>query len=911
MVASDTDDVWRQVWSDEGDSVSTVSEEEPEVEAGDVDMDERVEMLRAPVLSICTALGGYEHVQQHGRTELVYRVGDDCLECLRDLRRLWRQDDTDASRAIARVFAELGTLHNDLIPILLHCAGGGDKADKIALACTDLITALTWPIDWDAELHDMTTRMEEDENEQVLAKLLELQSAQVQYKSSILRERAKEPRLGDRTVLSCVLRHVLAPSLKPRSERTERDVGVTSMCLHLFRNLLAIRDPPLQSFSTGNIANMSLQSVLVQQMDTFHILDALRMLASQADTKEFEMWTPIVAESVYHMVSGTPPAWLAGAIETSPLSASLSAEASERRSSRRHASARHSRFGTTIQFPAHDGSLRIARTPAALTERVDRLEQRVIDRTKRRVSRRRPAFDRGAPPTQVHWTPSAQRVLRTWADRFVLDGLFGVLVPAYLRDIHAERERVGGLEAARCKAIQLASFFLEYAMARRMPMAHVSLWLEPWAFRLVRARTAMALESRQWLEFTLSVRLWTTQLRLLEALSRSALDAEREAAESLQHTLYYDGEYLDTALHAMHAYSTQSFACLEAIIDFSYMMPRLLERHASTSTYMFVKTSKDERIFRFESFQRSMASTRLVHACTQYLARYRDSSCASTMLPRLAAVVHRIIVRASHVALFFSAKIRHVWDRVMADGAHMQRVHPQAARDLARLYHIIRKTFLRLSDASRQAYEVGRRPPKPTAELYVRSELSHSEQIGVAVGLLAEAHKLTSVSWVRTALERASMERMSHQPEANVPEAHMPLYPEHELPDGGPDAAHLAPLRLLCRLVELEEKAEGIWYVPPDCAPNTLARYGQIIDQYLTEPLVIEGQSLKDLVRAKRPRPPATDRPAQRPRIEDEVPSLSDAESSPPTSSSPQIAAPEPMEAKGVPDLFLLSDTEA
>ena len=421
----------------------------------------------------------------------------------------------------------------------------------------------------------------------------------------------------------------------------------------------------------------------------------------------------------------------------------------------------------------------------------------------------------------------------------------------------------------------------------------------------------MALESRQWLEFTLSVRLWTTQLRLLEALSRSALDAEREAAESLQHTLYYDGEYLDTALHAMHAYSTQSFACLEAIIDFSYMMPRLLERHASTSAYMFVKTSKDERIFRFESFQRSMASTRLVHACTQYLARYRDSSCASTMLPRLAAVVHRIIVRASHVALFFSAKIRHVWDRVMADGAHMQRVHPQAARDLARLYHIIRKTFLRLSDASRQAYELDRRPPKPTAELYVRSELSHSEQIGVAVGLLAEAHKLTSVSWVRTALERASMERMSHQPEAHVPEAHMPLYPEHELPDGGPDAAHLAPLRLLCRLVELEEKAEGIWYVPPDCAPNTLARYGQIIDQYLTEPLVIEGQSLKDLVRAKRPRPPATDRPAQRPRIEDEVPSLSDAESSPPTSSSPQIAAPEPMEAKGVPDLFLLSDTEA
>ena len=56
-------------------------------------------------------------------------------------------------------------------------------------------------------------------------------------------------------------------------------------------------------------------------------------------------------------------------------------------------------------------------------------------------------------------------------------------------------------------------------------MAPVSLWLEPWAFRLVRARTAMALESRQWLEFTLSVRLWTTQLRLLEACLLYTSDA--------------------------------------------------------------------------------------------------------------------------------------------------------------------------------------------------------------------------------------------------------------------------------------------------------------------------------------------------------------------------------------------------
>lgn len=43
------------------------------------DVDERVALLRAPILSICSALGGYEHVMRKGRTEIVYRIGDECL----------------------------------------------------------------------------------------------------------------------------------------------------------------------------------------------------------------------------------------------------------------------------------------------------------------------------------------------------------------------------------------------------------------------------------------------------------------------------------------------------------------------------------------------------------------------------------------------------------------------------------------------------------------------------------------------------------------------------------------------------------------------------------------------------------------------------------------------------------------
>ena len=72
------------------------------------------------------------------------------------------------------------------------------------LTAADLITALTWPIDWNAEVHDIVTREEEEDG--VLSKLVGLQAAQVQYKASVLRVRAKEQRLVSRTVVGCVMR---------------------------------------------------------------------------------------------------------------------------------------------------------------------------------------------------------------------------------------------------------------------------------------------------------------------------------------------------------------------------------------------------------------------------------------------------------------------------------------------------------------------------------------------------------------------------------------------------------------------------------------------------------------------------------------------------------------------------------
>lgn len=850
-------------WSD---AESVASQDAP----AELDAQERVEMLRAPILGICAALGGYEDVEAGGRVEHVYRLGDDCVGCLRDLRRLWRQDENDELRTVGRVFAELGVLHNDLVPIILHAATS-DKGNRVALASgallltADLLTALTWPIDWAAEVRGAVAREQEDDS---LACADALRDAQVQYKASIVRARAREERLGNRSVVQLVMDTMLLPALaRPRAERTERDTGVISMCLHLVRNLVAIEEPPLHGrASVDALALATLQSELVAQLHDTHVLDVVLMLASNADTREYELWAPVAADIVYHLYVGADTAALAGDAST-PLAAALHSEDVARSRTQRRSGARHSRFGTAIQFRAHDGSLRTARTPGALVAPVSQLEHAIAERATRKVRRRRLAEERGAPrPRQLDGAEAD--TLRAWADRFVGDGAFGVLMRAYLRDIHAERERVGDVDAARCRALELIEFFVAYFVARRRwPFSVVAEWLEPWAFRLARSRADAARDARDWLEFTAAVRLWTALLRLVDALAHGAPD-ERAAADALQETLYYDGDLLATAVQVMHAYSAQSVACLAAVVDFAYTLPRQLERHASAHAHMFVrKADAGERQFRFESFQRSVATTRLAHAALQMLLRWAEAPAPRAMLPRTVAVLHRIAVKARRPELLFAARARAILTSVVSDGAAaIDACSESAGRDLRRLVAHIDKRFSQLDAGAQAAFNQDRRPRAPPApqEIAVRPGFMRSEEIGIAVGLLAEQHRLAAVTWIKFALETASTARktiLAHEPlehdvDPDDPAPHVRArFAAHTLHTDDlalrDDATRVPAVKLLCRLVGLvaDTSAEPwTWTVPAALAPGALDRDARIIDQYLAQPLVLEGRALEDVV---------------------------------------------------------------
>ena len=192
-----------------------------------------------------------------GEVKRVFRLGDECLGCLKDLKKMWKLDEFDDNRTVARIFHETALLRKDLLPILevtaLH--EPGSTAFKCALATADLVLAMTWPIDPIQEMKDAELMDESNEDPTMRPKidykgLLAIQSS---YKAAILRQNAIQ-----------TLFHITMPSLeKQRRDRRDKDVNIVSMVLHIFRNLAALKDTSsTASLSTEALERSSLQVCL-------------------------------------------------------------------------------------------------------------------------------------------------------------------------------------------------------------------------------------------------------------------------------------------------------------------------------------------------------------------------------------------------------------------------------------------------------------------------------------------------------------------------------------------------------------------------------------------------------------------------------------------------------------------------
>lgn len=265
----DNDDVI-SIRSDQSDSQEHVS---------------RRQMLEPVVRRVVDALGGYE-----GN---VYRMGDEVSGCLRDLKKLWRKDDTDDERTVARIFWETRVLPNDLVPILLATAGKGLVEDKRAIACADLVTAMTWPIDVAEELRELDEELDRGTD------YTQLTLSHLNYKAALLRPGVMEALFGI----------LLPPLTKPAKERQERDGQIVNVILHLIRNLTFIKDlPPNMHLSADQAEYSTLQTKLVKALSETRTLDLLLTIAANNDQDPLlNASNTLVLEIFYLLFRGVKP----------------------------------------------------------------------------------------------------------------------------------------------------------------------------------------------------------------------------------------------------------------------------------------------------------------------------------------------------------------------------------------------------------------------------------------------------------------------------------------------------------------------------------------------------------------------------------------------------------------------------
>lgn len=913
--------------------------------SGDGGEDRRA-ILDPVVRRVVDALGGFE--------DGVYRMGDEAVGCLRDLKKLWRLDDSDDERTVARIFWETRVLSNDLVPILLATAGKGLVDDKRAIACADLMTAMTWPIDMAEELKELDDARDKGTD------YTELTFSHLNYKAALLKP----------GVMQALFGIILPPLSKPVKERSERDGQLVNVILHLVRNLAFIKDLPVNLHLSGDRAEYSsLQTKLIKVYSETSMLDLLLTIASNNDNDPlFNSFNTLVLEIFYLLFRGLKPSTLVinqTKQPTQDLRRLLAAEDRRKRDAARYASSRHSQFGTTLtvqlnpkrktqdtqdmheesQGPAPTRPLVLHRQAAISKESGD-----VLDIAKQHKWKKTNKVDELTREDNL--STEARMVLQGFAREFV-ESCFNPFLASLLRDIKSERPKI--TEKDHLRLLYTTKWLLEFFLLSRS-RENAADGPRKWSLGLVaevtdrswivwvlrRMRGAMDEKPKMWTELQAGIECLTQLLLLIDTMSSSVISDSNldEAARLLQQQLIYNGDVLDIALDSLRSFKegTQSLAYLNASVYLAYALLRMLEKWGKqNSGAMYVRKKKaskkkgkvhgvtendgvpdveeevvdedsteeviHETMFTFEAFEMKFAHSDVTRTLLAYLSRYKEFD-SPELMTRVVNLMHRQAVKVKAEGLYFNVSTLQLFKTILDDQRSLPKEGPY--KDLVRLLtFILRRFFKALNEepflAMEALYPMNRGhwkqysswEPEQTSgrireateeirnsstEVQVKKGYSWSEQIGITVAALIEDGKTELVEWVKDILvlvichrqrvveetdqkDRDDDENAEDAPGQSIGPSKEALskFAEYAIPyinDEHADAATKNPtLKLMFRLlgftIEAEDAEELQWVVPAKIVPSVLQSAHDVVDQYLRNPIDLEGKKARELITKK------------------------------------------------------------
>ncbi|CAG8740206.1 28771_t:CDS:10, partial [Dentiscutata erythropus] len=246
--------------------------------------------LSEQIFSICNSLGKYEQViGNDNNVTQKYHIGEECLGCLKDMKEILRYEDHTALEVYCELW-KLKILEKDLIPIIMLNKDPYDSTQsRLTLACIEIIVPMTWPLYLCPEID-----------------ILDEEDVDISQINRATRERAKSHYdykvtfTQNPETLRIIHSFLKSFLLVEKSERTQKDNMNIRLLMHLFRNLVAIKDP-----ADYNIPRTTLQNQLIILYEKEGIFETLFNLAS--NNKELSQWNTTIQEIFYHVFYDIEP----------------------------------------------------------------------------------------------------------------------------------------------------------------------------------------------------------------------------------------------------------------------------------------------------------------------------------------------------------------------------------------------------------------------------------------------------------------------------------------------------------------------------------------------------------------------------------------------------------------------------
>ncbi|CAK7222997.1 Topoisomerase 1-associated factor 1 [Sporothrix eucalyptigena] len=554
--------------------------------------------VRAHITSLVSALGGLD---EDGK----YQLGDDALDVLRDIKKWIRFYDQKLNRMdVARCLAETNLVGGDLLAILATWKENATMQRfraRIALACYEILTPLTWPIEKDLET--MTVNHHRH--------LPVLQLAQVAYKRAIINYDGAQ-------ILHTAVRAALPSMAVPLGDRSLRDQGVIKLVLFFLRNVVMI-EPPHDMKYDGDESQIS-RSATIDALSYQDIFLVLLTIASNMG-EDFRTEDTTVMEIIFHLVKRVDTAKLfmdeaqLNTAKASELTDMMKKEAAMIQAFNKNGPTRHSRFGTMVWVDRGEGKMSTLSGQDALLSAAAR--ERKMDNSKKfRPPRRGRKRDEkqelvglGGP---VSLNARANGQLRKFVEEF-LDSGFNPLFQHIRKSIDREAPHVQ--HHHRAQFFYLVSWFLEAERMRQKARRSkkngankqaptpdeissfnlVAGVLNQEMFIFLGRALDRSNNDKDWPELTVVMRCFTQILLTVQEMSESKVEEDEEIAENILSRLFYEETTHDAVTNIVKNFKDQGYEYLDACTELAHTYLRILEAYSKQNVDLQVRSRRRTR----------------------------------------------------------------------------------------------------------------------------------------------------------------------------------------------------------------------------------------------------------------------------------------------------------------------------